>query len=157
MPVYLFLAQSHDPRTRQPLPPLPPRAMERFVLYFPGNAAQAVMFAKHQGIGQWGMRQYDCYPLMQENPSPVLLCCQVVLPTEVSAQHVHGGQPTGPPVAQPGAQGTDGQLDELGFQKLGVGALGNVQDPMYGDVSDGTYTDLVQGPAGSVEVKREQQ
>jgi hypothetical protein len=157
MPVYLFLAQTHDPQTRQPLPPLPVRALERFVLYFPGDVQQAIQYAKHNGLGQWTLRQYMCYALTQENPNPVLLCYQPVLPAQTSAQHVQGGQPTGPPAAQPGQQVTDGKLDELQFQKLGTGALSQAQDPMFGDTGDGTYTDLYQSPAGAVEVPRDGQ
>ena len=156
MPVYLFIAQSHDPRTRQPYAPLPAKHLERFVLYFPGDRVQAEQYAKQSGLGSWRIRQYDCYPLVRESPSPVLLCFQPVMPVQMSAQHVQGGQPTGAPVAQPGAEEVDGETDSMGFQNLGTGALSTAQDPMFGSGDDGTYTDLYQGAHGTVKVPRQQ-
>lgn len=152
MPQYLFLSEKA----------VPAGGIERFSLNHPGDVNAAIQYAKARGLG--GPRQkFIVYAAQQfEHVGPKVLCVQISTGQgqngqvpQTSAQHVNGGQPIGIPQGQPNHDRADAPVDPAGFQELGDGSLPVSGDSMYGDLSDGTITDLVQSPAGSLEVPRQ--
>jgi hypothetical protein len=140
MPTYLFVNQQPNPM-----------APVRFVVAFPGSMAQVQAYVNQQNMGGSNQR-YSVYKINESQP-PTLLAVESYRGPQVSAVHVNGGQPVGPPQGQnqnrPGSE-----VDRTGFQFLPDAALGVGFDPMYGEMRDPTLNDLIIDSGGSVEVKR---
>jgi hypothetical protein len=141
MPTYLFVNQQPNPQ-----------APARFVVAFPGPMQQVQVYVSQQGIGGPNQR-YSVY-LIAERTQPTLLAVEPYRGPQVSAAHVHGGQPVGPPMGQ-NQDRPEGAVDRMGFQVLPDAALGIGLDPMFGEMRDPTLNDLVIDPGGAIEVKRQ--
>lgn len=129
-----------------------PGALERFSIAFPGSMQQVQDWVNRQGIG--GVNQkYAVYKINESTP-PTILCVQPFRGPLVSAAHVHGGQPVGPPMGQ-NQDRPEGMVDRGGFQVLSDASLNVGLDAMFGDMRDPTVTDLVINPGGAEEVKRD--
>jgi len=154
MPVYVFVDRNQAPQ---------PGTRERFAVFHPGDLSQVVAWAKQIGMG--GSHQhFQIYsPEQLGNNAPCILAIQVAMGVPVtvqqpqlSATHVQGGQPAGVPAAQPGQHHPGGQIDPYSkFEELPDEALTAGRDAMFGELNDGTITDLVATPMGMDEQPRE--
>lgn len=140
MPVYLFINQKPNPT-----------APARFVVAFPGSLSQVQEYVNQQNIGGSNQR-YSVYTIADRTPA-TLLAVEPYRGPQISAAHVNGGQPVGPPLGQ-NQNRPAGEVDRMGFQILPDMALGIGLDPMFGEMNDRTVNDLVIDPNGSVEVER---
>lgn len=151
MPLYTFVARAA----------VPPGQVERFDLYFPGDVNQAMQFAKTNKLG--GNIRYKVYGVQDNHPQPILLAVQRNMgypetgqQPQLSAQHVHGGMPVGPPMGQPNQNRQSGPVDPHGhFQQLGDADLAAGGDSMFGGVDHGTFSDIVLEPNGPQEIPRQ--
>ena len=141
MPTYLFINQAPNPQ-----------APARFVVAFPGPVAQVQAYVNQKDIGGANQR-YSIY-VISDRTQPVLLAVEPYRGPQVSAAHVNGGQPVGPPMGQ-NQNRPEGEMDRMGFQILPDSALGVGSDSMYGEMRDPTLNDLVVDPNGSIEVPRQ--
>ena len=161
MPVYSFVAYSHDPKTGQAYPKLPPNATRKLDVYFPGALQQCVNYVKQQQLLPPQVH-YAVYTWDREIPQPVVLAVEPAYVQQfsgpqqpkLSKQHVHGGQPVGAPTRQNQGRLDDRPDPKSGFQRLGDAALSSGVDVMFGAPDDGTVTDLVHGPDGLTEMER---
>lgn len=174
MACWLFKAITVNPQTKQPLQ-LPPGVVDSFVLNVPGDLSYAsaaakqqamqyaIQLAKHYNLGTPQKVRYAVALIEATTDSVEVLCVQPyygpgaqvqAAQPVLSPQHVQGGLP-GAPVGQPNQNRPDGVRDSSGFQDIGDAGLGAGGDNVYGSPDDGTFTDLLQGGFGSVEVQRQ--
>lgn len=176
MACWLFKAVTVHPQTKQPIM-LPPGVIESFVLNVPGNLTNAslaqkqqamqyaIQIAKQNNLGSVDRKVGYSITLIEPNTNVIeLLCVQPYYGPGAQVQggqpalsqaHINGGQPVGAPIGQPNQNRPDGLRDSSGFQDISDAGLGAGGDNMYGSPDDGTFTDLLQGGFGSVEVQRQ--
>jgi len=114
--------------------------IERF--FVAGNTIQSARaFAEQQRMGTPGTR-YKMYVVPETPPEPgILLGIQIAGPL-LSPQNVQGGLPTAQPIGQRGRETQGRPRDFSGFDDIPDHALPTAGDAIYGDLQDGTYTDL---------------
>jgi hypothetical protein len=174
MACWLFHAMMVNPQTKQPIQ-LPPGSIQSFVLNVPGNMQYATPAQKQQAM-QYAIQlaqknnlgtpkgvRYAVTLIEPDTDAVELLCVQPYYGAGAAVQasqpnlsgaHVQGGMP-GTPVGQPGQNRPEGARDSSGFQDISDAGLGAGGDNLYGSADDGTFTDLLQGGFGSVEVQRQ--
>jgi len=140
---------------------LPIGARKNFVISFQGSREQFMQVAKASNLGTPGVR-YQVIEVSDNLPGVQVLAVELylgdwqpgVVQPQLSAQHVGGGQPFGLPHGQVGQDRPAGPIESGGFQTLGDGDLGAAQEAVYGQVDDGTVSDIVQEGGGAREIPR---
>ena len=119
-------------------------------------------FAKQNKLG--GKVRYKVFGVDNNHPQPILLSVQRNMghpesgqSPQLSAQHVHGGQPVGPPQGQQNNNRPQGNVDPHGhFQTLADSDLSGGADSMFGDSAlAGTYSDIVLEGGNATEIPRD--
>ena len=149
MPVFLFKAVTRTP-AGQPIM-LPVGARSGFVVNYPGTIDQCKQYLRANAFGSPGVRYWGI--MLQPNlPDPEVLAVEINIGVPVTAQqaqlsgaHVNGGQPVGSPTGNAAQNRPTGQKDSSGFQVLGDDVLSGAGDALFGDVNDGTVSDLYGG------------
>ena len=118
-------------------------AIERIVLNHPSqNKADVIAWVRQQNILTKGIKYTIQGPLPVTDPNPMVLATQrnlLNLSSEAVAAALHN------PRGQAGMNRPDAPPDQLGFQRLGDGALPvDAEDNVFGDVNDGTVSDITQ-------------
>lgn len=118
-----------------------------------GNKADVVQFVRQMSLTTKGVKYKIEGPLLTNDPNPLVLVTQLMMPPQVSAEAVAAAMNS--PHGQQGQNRPNGQPDGMGFAPLGDEALPVDGDGnMFGDVNDGTVTDIVQDGGLQREVVR---
>lgn len=127
---------------------------ERVMFTHPStDRAVVIPYVKAQALGTRGVR-YQLHPIPHNDPNELVLCIQRAVPV-LSEDAVQAAQSA--PHGQAGQVRPTTDRDNMGYQELGDEALPlNNDENVYGDVRDGTYTDLTRDGATLREVPREQ-
>lgn len=137
--------------------PVPAGYLERLVLNHPSSAQKDVWEAvrahvKARQLLISGIKYGLIGPLRENDPQPIVLAEQINV-CNLSGAAVASALAA--PHGQPGQNRPESALDALGFQELGDHALPvRADDAMFGDVDDGTSTDILQDGGGMQERRR---
>ncbi len=129
--------------------PVPVGGLVRCMFAVDGDKEVAKKFIREQGVTTPGVRYQLQGPLPADAADSLICCMQTQAPLIAPAQ---AGQMQG---MQGGAR-PDGQMTQGGFQELGDQSLpSEADDAMFGEASDGTYTDIVLEGGASRELPRQ--
>lgn len=134
----------------------PPLAVQRTLFCHPGDRTAAIEFCKQQRLGTRGIKYQVIGPIgTYGGPDPLVLCIQQALPPIPAIDPRSVQAALSNPHGQAGQNRPDGQLDSGGFQELGDHALPTDADQaVFGEVTDGTYSDIVQDGGAAREIPR---
>ncbi len=156
MPVYIIGAPKVNPRTQQ-VQLLQPGMVWRWVVSAP-NVKLAKQLSYRFNLGVQEHTQFGIHyitEMLKDSGPPMLLAVEKMIPVQISKDQVQQGQQVPQGNRAPNQQ-MDGVRDvSSGFEELGGASLDASADNMYGQPSDGTWTDMICGPGGGAqEVRR---
>jgi len=131
---------------------VPPGAIERIVFNHAGPKEAAVSWLRAQNKLARGVKYTIQGPLPQNDPNPIIMCCQphlLNLSSEAVAAALHA------PRGQAGQNAPDSDVDNMGFQRLGDPSLPvDTDEAVFGEGDDGTVTDMINNGGQMIEQRR---
>jgi hypothetical protein len=133
--------------------PVPIGGRQAVMINHPGDKSQVIQFVREQGLPTKGVKYRIEGPLPQNDPTPMVLLTQIMLPPQVSPEAVAAAMSD--PHGQRGQNRPTGQPDGMGFAQMGDEALPVAGDGnMFDEVNDGTISDILQDGGAMREVQR---
>jgi hypothetical protein len=133
--------------------PVPIGGRQVILVNHPGDKAQVAQFCRDQGLPTKGVKYKIEGPLPQNDPTPMVLLTQLMMPPQISPEAVAAAMSD--PHGQRGQTRPSSQPDSMGFAQMGDEALPVAGDGnMFDETNDGTVSDILQDGGAMREIPR---